>query len=125
MTERSFELSPTVVRQLKTLWSRWGSRRTGSVATDAGFPGMARDVRYQGKLTSDLDAGSLTNPSSAEFQPFFPVDPGDKSKGLKEGMQFTPPITVYNHDAGFSLSSDKYCRVEFLNGAWTIYYGCD
>ena len=81
--------------------------------------------RYEGVLTSGFATPSdgWGSPSFAMFQPYT-MDPDNQPYGMIPDANMDPFRIIVRDPSLFSVAS-FYCKVEFINGFWSIYWiGC-
>jgi hypothetical protein len=121
-----YKLSKNAVRKTATVVSRvLGQRKPlGTTATPEGH----RDTWYWGKLATDLDAGSMTAPTTCEVDVWLPI-PGNTDDPVQFAVATDSNLlglTVVNRDSSLSGVSGLACKIQYAFGEWSIFWiGCE
>jgi len=77
---------------------------------------------YHAKLTSALSAGSMTAPTTATFDVYFPdQSDSDPKQLIVSGNSVLIGLTLTNH-TGASGNSGTYIKVQWGFGQWTLFW---
>jgi hypothetical protein len=111
--------------QARTLWQDYQSRKQLTPQLTQNYPQRRQPVesyrRRPAVIGSTLTAPASSLVAATSCTVYFLELQSDGTQTLNE-----TPYTAYNDDPEVAAVPGTYCRIEWLNGRWMIYYlGCD
>jgi hypothetical protein len=110
--------------QMRALWQDYLTRQQSQPQTQANYPQRRPVVesyrRRPAVIGSTLAAPTSSLVAATSCTVYFLELQSDGTQVMNE-----TPYTAYNDDPEVDAASGTYCRLEWLNGRWMIYYlGC-